>query len=304
MPTSARWEVTNSPKISVKSVYPAGGQSRPPLQGELRLVVGADDSVGPLGSHEFAEDSRKVRCILPGRCVPASGRATSVTLLRRERLWPASTPTKLISIAPEDLSCFKYRGKDPRKPKRFSWSVQGDSGGKSKSPPARFLLEKQKKMLKGSCKFAEVFQPSCGFIICVIDPKIYSRPGVLGREHTCFVVPPKFGGFETPPSCADKRAAQSPAISAQSALYACSADVLPGAAAKTSQRHGLLSGQAGNRYCFRVVAKFKVIGSSSCSSSSYANPDRRAAIRGSAFQPRPDSSRTGRWTSRTGAACA
>ena len=47
-------------------------------------------------------------------------------------------------------------------------------------------------MLKGSCKFAEVFQPSCGFIICVIDPKIYSRPGVLGREHTCFVVPPKF----------------------------------------------------------------------------------------------------------------
>ena len=55
MPTSARWEVTNSPKISVKSTYSAGGQSRPPLQGELRLVVGADDSVGPLGSCEFAE---------------------------------------------------------------------------------------------------------------------------------------------------------------------------------------------------------------------------------------------------------
>ena len=36
-------------------MHSAGGQSRPPLQGELRLVVGADDSVGPLGSCEFAE---------------------------------------------------------------------------------------------------------------------------------------------------------------------------------------------------------------------------------------------------------
>ena len=83
---SARWEVTNSPKNTVKPVYPAGGQSRPLLQGRARAVVGADDSVGPLGSYEFAADSRKVRCILPGRCVPASGRPTSVTLLRRERL--------------------------------------------------------------------------------------------------------------------------------------------------------------------------------------------------------------------------
>ena len=39
--TSARWEVTNSPKIPVKSVHPAGGQSRPPLQstGDRRLSV-------------------------------------------------------------------------------------------------------------------------------------------------------------------------------------------------------------------------------------------------------------------------
>ena len=55
MPASSRWEAANSPKSSVKTVHPAGGQSRPPLQGELRLVVGADDSVGPLGSCEFAE---------------------------------------------------------------------------------------------------------------------------------------------------------------------------------------------------------------------------------------------------------
>ena len=40
---------TNSPKIPVKSVYPAGGQSRPPLQraGGRKRLVGADDSVGP-----------------------------------------------------------------------------------------------------------------------------------------------------------------------------------------------------------------------------------------------------------------
>ena len=95
-----------------------------------------------------------------------------------------------------------------------------------------------------------------------------------------------------------------PAISAQCALYACSADVLPGAAARAFQRHGPLSGQAESRYCFRVVAKIKIIGSFSCSSSSCANPDRRAAIRGSAFLPRPDLLRTGRWTSRTGGACA
>ena len=50
------------------------------------LIVGADAYIGPLGSCEFAEDFRKTRCNLPGRCVPASGRPTSVTLLRRERL--------------------------------------------------------------------------------------------------------------------------------------------------------------------------------------------------------------------------
>ncbi len=140
-------------------------------------------------------------------------------------------------------------------------------------------------------------------LLC-ISIKIYSRPGVLGREHTCFVVPPKFGSGWTLPSCTRDAGCADPAISAQCALYACSADVLPGAAAKAFQRHGPLSGQAVSRYCFRVVAKIKIIGSFSCSSSSCANPDRRAAIRGSAFLPRPGLLRTGRWTSRTGEACA
>ena len=48
--------------------------------------VGADAHIGPLGSYEFAAEFRKKRCILPGQCVPASGRPTSVTLLCRERL--------------------------------------------------------------------------------------------------------------------------------------------------------------------------------------------------------------------------
>lgn len=95
-----------------------------------------------------------------------------------------------------------------------------------------------------------------------------------------------------------------PAISAQCALYACSADVLSDAAAKAFQQNGPLSGQAGNRYCFHVVAKDRIIELNAYFSSSYANPDRRAAIRGSAFLPRPDLLRTGRWTSRTGGACA
>ena len=47
--TSARWKVTSSPQLPVKPVYPAGGQSRPPLQrtGGQKRLVGADDSVGP-----------------------------------------------------------------------------------------------------------------------------------------------------------------------------------------------------------------------------------------------------------------
>ena len=51
-------------------------------------------------------------------------------------------------------------------------------------------------------------------------------------------------------------------------------------------------------------ASLRVIGSIFCFSSSYANPDRRAAARGSAFLPRPDWSHRGRCTYRTGGACA
>ena len=183
------------------------------------------------------------------------------------------------------------------------------SGGKSKSLRARFLFAtfsfgEAKEKVEPQPLICRSLSAFLQFHSLRHRPKIYSRPGVLGREHTCFVVPPKFGSGWTLPSCARDAGCAGPAISARCALYACSADVLPGAAARAFQRHGPLSGQAESRYCFRVVAKIRIIGSFSCSSSSCANPDRRAAIRGSAFLPRPDLSRTGRWTNRTGGACA
>ena len=64
----------------------------------------------------------------------------------------------------------KLRGKDPRKPKRFSWSVQGSLRGNRN--PLRlvfflplFLLEKQKKKWDSSRKFVGEHQPSVGLFI-------------------------------------------------------------------------------------------------------------------------------------------
>ena len=62
------------------------------------------------------------------------------------------------------LSCLSHRGKSPEKPKGFFWSVQGSLRG-NRNPLRlfffcqRFLLEKQKKMLCRSCKFAAAYQP-------------------------------------------------------------------------------------------------------------------------------------------------
>ena len=66
------------------------------------------------------------------------------------------------------LSVISYRGKSPEKPKRFFWSVQGSLRG-NRNPLRlfffcqRFLLEKQKKMLCRTCKFAAVHRPLCSF---------------------------------------------------------------------------------------------------------------------------------------------
>ena len=66
------------------------------------------------------------------------------------------------------LSCLSHRGKSPEKPKGFFWSVQGSLRG-NRNPLRlfffcqRFLLEKQKKMLCRTCKFAAVHRPLCSF---------------------------------------------------------------------------------------------------------------------------------------------
>ena len=304
MPTSARWEVTNSPKISVKSTYSAGGQSRPPLQGELRLVVGADDSVGPLGSCKFAEQFSKKQVQTAG---------SMCTGKRQTHIRNAPSPrTAVTGIDPYEA--YKYSA---RRFELFQISRE-----RSKKTEAVFLvgsrgLRREIEIPPGSFSFGEAkekVEPQS--LICRSlsafpqlnhlrhRPKIYSRPGVLGREHTCFVVPPKFGGFSAPPSCAEKRAAQ-PRRFRRGAPYTHARRVsFPVLLQRPFSVMALSLGRQISRYCFRVVAKIEVIGSFSCSSSSYANPDRRAAGRGSAFPPRPDSSRTGRWTSRTGGACA
>ena len=69
MPASTRWAVANSPKSFEKPVHPAGGQSRPPLQGYvgISLGVGADDSVGPFGMLRIHRRVSKKSCNLPGQ---------------------------------------------------------------------------------------------------------------------------------------------------------------------------------------------------------------------------------------------
>ena len=54
-------------------VQSAGGQSRPPLQERAKVVVGADDSVRPLGNHEFA-----VACPKPPLAAPRAGRGGGI----------------------------------------------------------------------------------------------------------------------------------------------------------------------------------------------------------------------------------
>ena len=86
------------------------------------------------------------------------------------------------------------RGKDPRKPKRFSWSVQGSLRGNRN--PLRlvfflplFLLEKQKKKWVGSCKFAEEPQPYSRPHLPVSPQKQLTtgNPGISKRKSAVFL---------------------------------------------------------------------------------------------------------------------
>ena len=99
---------------------------------------------------------------------------------------------------------------------------------------------------------------------------------------------------------------RSPAISAQRALYACSADVLHALHRRSLSANGSLSERRAalllprhGIFIFQLLSEW----SFSCASS-YASQGRRAAIRESAFPPRPDWSRRERCRYRTDAACA
>ena len=72
----------------------------------------------------------------PGGKALAREHPSLAPLLRGAKDEGGSASTRCILI----LSSIKLRGKDSRKPKRFSWALQGGSGGKSKSPRARFLF--------------------------------------------------------------------------------------------------------------------------------------------------------------------
>ena len=74
---------------------------------------------------------------------------------------------------------FKFRGKDPRKPGRFSWSVQG-TPGEIEIPPARFLFPvfsfgEAKEKTEGQ---PQIFKKNSYIDMCTIDhqtPRIRIR---------------------------------------------------------------------------------------------------------------------------------
>ena len=68
--------------------FPSGRQSRRPLQQRFILPVlrRGGRLCPPAECTGFYGNLRRIRSFPAGRCVPASGRPTSVTLLRRERL--------------------------------------------------------------------------------------------------------------------------------------------------------------------------------------------------------------------------
>ncbi len=122
MPTSARWEAAKSPEIPVKSVYSAGGQSRPPLRstgGSETLLQGSTTLSARLGSYKFAEEFCKNGLFCAGRCrhrplqpnahVPADSPKISKDSVRPAgRSGPAPTRTlRLQEKRPE----FSYSGR-------------------------------------------------------------------------------------------------------------------------------------------------------------------------------------------------
>ena len=138
--------------------------------------------------------------------------------------------------------------------------------------------------------------------------KKYSHPcqqKAEGREYRgYFVVPPRFRGLRPPFVRAD--GAEPGDFGAKRALYACSADVLHALHRRSLSANGSLSERRAalllprhGIFIFQLLSEW----SFSCASS-YDSQGHRAAIRGSAFPPKPDWSRRGRCKYRTDAACA
>ena len=131
-------------------------------EGALRMwVCRLPVHIGPLGSYEFAEDYRKIGAIC--------------------RVDVGIDPYEAFSRNARNFEqFFKFRGKDPRKPGRFSWSVQGTPGGKSKSPRARFLFPvfsfgEAKEKTEGQL---QIFKKNSYIDMCTIDhqtPRIRIR---------------------------------------------------------------------------------------------------------------------------------
>ena len=165
----------------------------------------------------------------------------------------------------------------------------------------RFLLEKQKKMLNGSYKF-----------VLRISPSAVSPKRRRGKKDTPV---PRFGTracllrgatqirgiFKIPPLLRRLRAARTGDFGAFAPYTHARRTSFPGSLQKPFSKAAFSLRKRGSG---TASASLRVIGSIFCFSSSYANPDRRAAARGSAFLPRPDWSRRGRCTYRTGGACA
>ena len=76
----------------------------------------------------------------------------------------------------------------------------------------------------------------------------------FGTRAYCFVVPPKFGGGSTPPSCAGERAAQTRRFRRGAPYTHARRMSFPALLQEPFSVMALSLGRQADRYCFRVVA--------------------------------------------------
>ena len=121
-----------------------------------------------------------------------------------------------------------------------------------------FSFGEAKENAEWQLQICTTYQPFSSFSKTPQGQKRYSRPQVWDESMLASWCHPNSGNFQNSPSfaqvpgCADRR------FRRVRALYARSADVLPGFAAKAFQQSGFLSAQARVRYCFRVIAGHRI----------------------------------------------